>query len=84
MGSCNERHEVNEIDVEIAIPYVESTVEYPCDNDDPMAETRERYCALAYAVNAIEKHLHRDTGRRWEDLSTGDFSLYYEEGNPKA
>ena len=62
----------------------EPTVEYPCDNEDPMCETREQYDALTYAVSAIRKHLKR----HWQaaedaHLITGDFLLYYEEGNPK-
>ena len=73
------------MDVKIAIPYVEPTVEYPCDNDDPMAETREQYRALTYAVSAIEKHLHRHwEAAEGEHLIPGDFFLYYEEGNPQA
>ena len=59
-------------------------VEYPCDNDDPMCETREQYNALTYAVSAIRKHLQRHWQAAEEaHLITGDFLLYYEEGNPK-
>ena len=63
---------------------VEPTVEYPCDNEDPMCETREQYDALTYAVSAIRKHLKRHWQAAEEaHLITGDFLLYYEEGNPK-
>ena len=67
------------------IAVAEPTVEYPCDNDEPMAETREQYRALTYAVAAIEKHLQRHwQAAEGDHLVAGDFLLYYEQGNPKA
>ncbi len=55
-------------------------VVYPCADDKPMAETIAQYDALTYAVSALRRHLRTD---REEHLVTGDYFVYYAEGDPR-
>ena len=55
-------------------------VDYPCSDDQPMAESEFQLVPMLYALNVLRMHFR---GR--EDVYVGgDMFVYYEEGNPRA
>ena len=55
-------------------------VDYPCSDDQPMAESELQLVPMLYALNALRTHF-----RTREDVYVGgDMFVYYEEGNPGA
>ncbi len=65
---------------ELVLPLPVPAVAYPCADDTPMAETIAQYDALTYAVSVLRQHLQVD---RATHLVTGDYFLYYAEGDPR-
>ena len=55
-------------------------VDYPCSDDQPMAESEFQLVPMLYTLNVLRTHF---MGR--EDVYVGgDMFVYYEEGNPRA
>ena len=59
-----------------------ATVEYPCSDGQPMAETPVHRRCMIYLLDALERRLR--TGVRCPAYVSGNMFLYYEEGNPRA
>ena len=55
-------------------------VEYPCSDDQPMAETEFQLIPLIEAISALRSHF----ADRDDVYVVGNMFLYYEEGNPRA
>ena len=55
-------------------------VDYPCSDDQPMAESEFQLVPMLYALSVLRTHF-----RHREDVyAGGDMFVYYEEGNPGA
>ncbi|MCY4452618.1 MAG: Uma2 family endonuclease [Immundisolibacterales bacterium] len=59
-----------------------ATVEYPCSDGQPMAESDIHAKCMMYVATALRRHFARRT-RGDVYVSTNSF-LYYERGNPRA
>ena len=59
-----------------------ATVEYPCSDGQPMAESDVHARCMMYVASALKSHFSRG-GRANVYVSTNSF-LYYERGNPRA
>ena len=58
----------------------DTAVDYPCSDDQPMAESEFQLVPMLYVLTVLRTHF-----RRREDVYVGgDMFLYYEEGNPRA
>ena len=55
-------------------------VDYPCSDDQPMAETEFQLIPLIEAISALRMHF----ADREDVYVIGNMFLYYEEGNPRA
>ena len=55
-------------------------VDYPCSDDQPMAESEFQLVPMLYVLTVLRTHF-----RHREDVYVGgDMFLYYQEGNPAA
>ena len=55
-------------------------VDYPCSDDQPMAESEFQLVPMLYVLTVLRTHF-----RRRENVYVGgDMFVYYEEGNPGA
>ena len=64
-------------------PEVESedpTIEYPYEDDEPLAETEFQYEPLTYAVSALKAYF----GDREDVYAQGDMFVYYRMNDPSA
>ena len=59
-----------------------TTVEYPCSDGQPMAESDVHARCMTYVADALRSHFSR-RGRENVYVSANSF-LYYEQGNPRA
>ena len=60
------------------VEYEDPTIEYPYEDDEPLAETEFQYEPLTYAVAALKAHF----GDRDDVYAQGDMFVYYRMNDP--
>lgn len=60
--------------------YEDPTIEYPYEDDEPLAETEFQYEPLTYAVAALKTHF----GDRDDVYAQGDMFVYYRMNDPSS
>ena len=59
--------------------YDDPTIEYLCEDDEPLAETEFQYEPLTYAVAALKAHF----SDRYDVYAQGDMFVYYRMNDPR-
>ena len=62
------------------VEYDDPTIEYPSEDDEPLAETKIQYIPLTYAVSALDIHL----AEREDAYVAGDNFVYYRMNDPSG
>ena len=60
--------------------YDDLTIVYPCEDDEPLAETEFQYEPLTYAVAVLKAHF----GGREDVYAQGDMFVYYRMNDPRS
>lgn len=60
--------------------YDDPTIEYPCEDDELLAETEYQYEPLTYAVAALKAHF----SNRDDVYAQGDMFVYYRMNDPRS
>ena len=60
--------------------YDDPTIEYPCEDDEPLAETELQYEPLTYAVAALKSYFRN----RKDVYAQGDMFVYHRMNDPSA
>lgn len=62
------------------VKYEDPTIEYPSEDDEPLAETEYQYEPLTYAVAALKAHF----SPRDDVYAQGDMFVYYRMNDPRS